>query len=63
MTTFWCICNFRDPTIFVKDNPSKSMRFDDVVYRAFFWNSNRCRKANIIWNSWLHNPMSATIMM
>ncbi|KAL7607552.1 hypothetical protein Lser_V15G19875 [Lactuca serriola] len=61
ITTFWCIWNFRNAIIFGTVIPKKALFFDDVVHKAFFWISNRCKKAKLGWSTWLHNPSFITM--
>lgn len=62
LTTFWCLWNFRNSIVFGTANPRKSILFDDIIDRSFFWITNRISKTKIGWTPWLHNPILASIM-
>lgn len=62
-TSFWCIWNFQNSSIFGAAVRMKSLLFDDIVYKTFFFGYNRCRNAKISWSSWLYNPIYATNLL
>ncbi|KAL4555229.1 hypothetical protein LXL04_037840 [Taraxacum kok-saghyz] len=44
VTTLWVLWKFRNNTLFGNNSPKKSNIFDEIVDRAYFWISNRCKK-------------------
>ncbi|GJR30321.1 RNA-directed DNA polymerase, eukaryota, reverse transcriptase zinc-binding domain protein [Tanacetum coccineum] len=52
---WWYVCSYRNKYIFEAESPPRSMMFEDIVSRSFYWCRNRC-KALFSWNDWLKNP-------
>ena len=44
VTSLSVLWNFRNNTLFGNSSPKKSNIFDEIVDRAYFWISNRCKK-------------------
>ncbi|GJZ34538.1 RNA-directed DNA polymerase, eukaryota [Tanacetum coccineum] len=52
---WWAIWSFRNRLIFQKSKPRRSTLFDDIVFHAYTWCSNRCNRS-FSWANWLKNP-------
>ncbi|GJR51970.1 RNA-directed DNA polymerase, eukaryota [Tanacetum coccineum] len=52
---WWAIWSFRNRLIFQKSKPRRSTLFDDIVFHAYTWCSNRCNRS-FSWENWLKNP-------
>nr|GEX95595.1 RNA-directed DNA polymerase, eukaryota [Tanacetum cinerariifolium] len=53
--SWWFIWSFRNRSIFDEAPPRRSVLFDDIVSRSFFWCINRCR-SSFSSKYWLKNP-------
>ncbi|GJW56983.1 RNA-directed DNA polymerase, eukaryota [Tanacetum coccineum] len=52
---WWHIWAFRNHLIFDATPPRRSMIFDDIVSRSYYWCVNRCN-VHFSWETWLKNP-------
>ncbi|GKD26607.1 RNA-directed DNA polymerase, eukaryota, reverse transcriptase zinc-binding domain protein [Tanacetum coccineum] len=57
---WWFIWIWRNQLLFGQDSRSKSLMFDDIVSRSFYWIRSRC-KAKFSWIDWLKNPNLITL--
>nr|GEV56067.1 RNA-directed DNA polymerase, eukaryota [Tanacetum cinerariifolium] len=51
-TTWWHLWAYRNQTIFAENSPRRSVIFDDIVSRSFFWCSSRCNRV-FSWETWI----------
>ncbi|GJY68152.1 hypothetical protein Tco_0471134 [Tanacetum coccineum] len=51
-TAWWHLWDYTNQIIFADNPPRRSVIFDDIVSRSFFWCSNRL----FSWETWMKNP-------
>nr|GEV59598.1 RNA-directed DNA polymerase, eukaryota [Tanacetum cinerariifolium] len=57
---WWFIWNWHNQLLFGQDSRLKSLVFDDIVSRSFYWIRSRC-KAKFSWIDWLKNHNLITL--
>nr|GEU54289.1 RNA-directed DNA polymerase, eukaryota [Tanacetum cinerariifolium] len=60
--SWWFIWSFRNRSIFDEASPRRSVLFDDIVSRSYFWFINRCR-SSFSWEYWLKKPLFDCLVM
>ncbi|GKD51025.1 RNA-directed DNA polymerase, eukaryota [Tanacetum coccineum] len=54
-TAWWHLWAYRNQIIFADNPPRRSVIFDDIVSRSFFWCSSRSNRT-FSWETWMKNP-------